>query len=58
MTIDGSLKYTINEHWEVSLEGLNLTDEYTSQWVDKDADRALFYHHTGRTFLLGARMKL
>lgn len=58
LTIDASLKYTINDHWEVSLEALNLTDEFQSQWVDKDARRLSFYHHTGRNYLLGVRAKL
>ncbi|MBF6025288.1 TonB-dependent receptor [Lysobacter niastensis] len=57
LTIDMSASYSFNEHFELTLEGLNLTDEYQDQWVDSIGDRASVYHHTGRQYFLGARYK-
>ncbi|BDU15227.1 TonB-dependent receptor [Lysobacter auxotrophicus] len=57
LTIDMSASYRINDHFELTLEGLNLTDEFQDQWVDSIGDRASVYHHTGRQYFLGARYK-
>lgn len=57
LTIDMSASYKINDHFEITLEGLNLTDEYQDQWVDSVGDRVSVYHHTGRQYFLGARYK-
>lgn len=57
LTLDMSASYKINDHFELTLEGLNLTDEYQDQWVDSIGDRASVYHHTGRQYFLGARYK-
>jgi iron complex outermembrane receptor protein len=57
LTIDASLRYKVNDSIEMSLEGLNLTDEFQDQWVDAAANRLSFYHHTGRNYLLGVRVK-
>jgi len=54
--VDASTSYAINEHFKVSLEGLNLTNSAFSQKVDIDAERRLMYNKNGRTFLLGARV--
>jgi TonB-dependent receptor len=54
--LDATTSYNINEHFKVSLEGLNLTDSAFSQKVDVDGERRLFYNKNGRTFLLGARV--
>ncbi len=56
-TIDASISYKFDEHLEVSLEGLNLTDEWIDQWVDSVGDRSSVYTHTGRQFMLGLRYK-
>ncbi|ALN63862.1 tonB-dependent receptor family protein [Lysobacter antibioticus] len=57
-TIDMSASWKINDKLELTLEGLNLTDEYNDQWVDSLADRVSVYHHTGRQYFLGLRFKL
>jgi iron complex outermembrane recepter protein len=57
LTIDASIRYQINDSVDLSLEGLNLTDEFQDQWVDEAANRLSFYHHTGRNYLLGVRVK-
>jgi len=57
MNIDFSASYNINDHFTVSLEGLNLTDEVQDQWVGGAADRLSYYHHQGTQYYLGARFK-
>lgn len=56
-TIDASISYKFDEHMEISLEGLNLTDEWIDQWVDSVGDRSSVYTHTGRQFMMGIRYK-
>jgi iron complex outermembrane recepter protein len=57
MNIDFSSSYNINEHFTISLEALNLTDEVQDQWVGEDANRMSYYHHQGTQYYLGARFK-
>jgi len=57
LTVDASISYTLDEHWEFSLEGLNLTDEFIDQYVSSGADRSSVYTHTGRQYLLGVRYR-
>jgi TonB-dependent receptor len=55
LNVDASIQYTVNEHFKLTLEGVNLTDEYQDQFNDSVAQRSSFYHHTGREYILGAR---
>jgi outer membrane receptor protein involved in Fe transport len=55
LNIDFSLSWIVNENVTLTLEGLNLTDEFQDQWVDSRADRLSFYHHTGRQYFFGMR---
>lgn len=48
---------TFNDHFPVSFEAINLTDEYVDQYIDSAADRLSVFHHTGRQFYFGARYK-
>jgi iron complex outermembrane recepter protein len=57
VNVDASARYRINENFEVSLEGINLTDEYRDRFTDLDANRNYEYNHFGRTFLVGLRYK-
>jgi iron complex outermembrane receptor protein len=57
MNIDFSSSYNFNEHFSISLEALNITDEVQDQWVGSDADRLSYYHHQGTQYYLGARFK-
>lgn len=52
--VDASVQYTINDHLKVSVEGVNLTDEFQDQFNDA-SNRLSFYHHTGREFIFGIR---
>ena len=56
--LDGSTGYTLNEYLRFTLEGLNLLDTPINTRVDTDAQRPNVYAHTGRIFLLGARVSL
>jgi TonB-dependent receptor len=57
LNIDFSSRWAITQNFDLTLEGLNLTDEFEDQWVDSVGDRSSYYHHTGRQFFLGARYK-
>jgi iron complex outermembrane receptor protein len=54
LNVDASVQFTINDHFKVTLEGVNLTDEFQDQFVDS-RNMLSVYHHTGREFLLGVR---
>ncbi|GGI84455.1 TonB-dependent receptor [Polymorphobacter multimanifer] len=56
--LDASIRYKINEHVELSLEGVNLTDNYRFRFTDEDTQRNYESNHFGRTFLFGARFRL
>jgi iron complex outermembrane receptor protein len=51
---DFSTSYKVRDNLTVTLEGINLSDEYTDAYVDV-ADRVSDYRHTGREILLGVR---
>ena len=56
--LDASIRYKINEHFEVSLEGSNLTNEAQESWVANPfLQLPLEYSKTGRQYLLGLRYK-
>lgn len=52
--VDASVSYTINDNFKLSIEGVNLTDEFQDQFNDS-SNRVSFYHHTGREILFGLR---
>jgi TonB-dependent receptor len=56
VNIDASMSYDITPSMTVSLEGINLTDEYTDRYVDI-TDRVSDYRHTGREVAVGLRWK-
>jgi TonB-dependent receptor len=58
LNVDASMRYKVTEHIEVSLEGVNLTDEYRYRWTDIDTRRNYENNHFGRTFLIGARFEM
>ena len=55
--VDASASYALNDHLTVSLEALNLTDEFNDQFIDTNSDRVVVYTHTGRQLFFGARYK-
>ncbi|RZI60468.1 MAG: TonB-dependent receptor, partial [Zymomonas sp.] len=58
INVDASIRYKIMENLELSVEGVNLTDDYRSRYTDLDANRNYEYNHFGRTILFGARFKM
>jgi TonB-dependent receptor len=56
--VDAAIRYQINRNFEVSLEGINLTDAYRDRFTDIDANRVYENDHFGRTISLGARFRL
>jgi len=55
--IDASSSYKLTDNLTFTFEALNLTDEYSDQYIDTAGNRSVAYHHTGREFLLGARYR-
>jgi len=55
--IDAALRYKISTQLELSLEGINLTNEASDEWVSSPRTGALplQYTETGRQYLLGLR---
>jgi iron complex outermembrane recepter protein len=56
--VDASVRYRFTDFLELSIEGVNLTDDYRSRFTDLDANRNYEYNHFGRTVLFGARLKM
>jgi TonB-dependent receptor len=57
INIDFASSWNITEQLQVSLEALNLTNQFQYQYVDSNGNRMNYYHQQGRDFLLGARYK-
>ena len=53
--VDASMSFALTDQVKLTLEGINLTDEFRDQYVDSVGNRPVVYHHTGRSVLLGAR---
>lgn len=54
LNVDMQANYVINEHFKITFEGLNLTDEFNDKYVDV-TNRVWVYSHTGRQYYLGMR---
>ena len=57
LNVDASMSLKLTDNFTLTLEGVNLTDEYVDQYIDSAANRLSTYHHTGRQFYLGARFR-
>ena len=57
LNVDFSANYRFSDRLEFTLEALNLTDEFSDQWVSSVADRSSVYHHTGRQYFVGVRFR-
>jgi TonB-dependent receptor len=53
--IDMAAAYNLTDHVRLTFEGLNLTDEYSDQYIGS-RDSVVVYQHTGRQYFLGARV--
>ena len=58
LNLDASVRYHLTDHIELSLDGINLTDEYQGAYDDFDAVRNDSYNHYGRTIQAGVRFSL
>lgn len=58
LNVDASIRYHLTSHIELSLDGINLTDEYQGAYDDIDAYRNDSYNHYGRTIQAGVRLSL
>ncbi len=58
INVDASVKYRVTDFLELSVEGINLTDDYRDRFTDIDANRNYENNHFGRTILVGARFKM
>jgi TonB-dependent receptor len=54
LNVDASMQYSLNDHLKLTLEGVNLTDEFQDLFNDS-SNRLSYYHHTGREVLAGIR---
>ena len=54
LNFDAQASYNITENLKLSIEGINLTDEFNDQYVDA-SNRLNVYSHTGRQFFAGLR---
>lgn len=55
--VDLSASWNVTDSLTLTLEGLNLTDEWNDQFIDTRTDRPVVYTHTGRQYFVGARYK-
>ena len=53
--LDASAQYNVTSHFRITLEGVNLTDQFENEFDDTSRNLPYYYHHTGRQILLGAR---
>ncbi len=57
INVDMSASLKVTENVSLTLEAINLTDEFVDQYIDSAANRLSVYHHTGRQYYFGARFK-
>jgi TonB-dependent receptor len=53
--IDASMSYSFGDHYQLSLEGQNLSDEYEHLYNDTRAERNEYYRNFGRQYTVGFR---
>jgi iron complex outermembrane receptor protein len=57
INIDFASSWNVTENLQLTLEALNLTNQFQYQYVDTNGDRVNYYHQQGRDYLVGARYK-
>lgn len=55
--VDAQISYKINDNLEVTLEGVNLTNQVNDQFISRARNSAVVYNYTGREFLASIRAK-
>jgi outer membrane receptor protein involved in Fe transport len=56
--LDFQANYAVTDNFDVTLEMLNLTDDFQDRWTDITTRRRYEWDHTGRVFLLGVKYRL
>ena len=57
LNVDASMSYKFGKNFEITLEGVNLTDQVNDQFISRARNSAVVYNHTGREILAGVRVK-
>jgi TonB-dependent receptor len=57
LNIDASISYFINKNVQLVLEGVNLTNEPSDQFISRDRNSSVVYNVTGREYMAGVRVK-
>ena len=57
LNIDAQISYRINKNFELTLEGVNLTDQFIDQFISSQRNSVVVYNHTGREILFGGRFR-
>lgn len=57
LNVDASISYKVNDQLDITLEGVNLTNEANDQFISRARNSSVVYHVTGREYLIGARYK-
>ncbi|WP_020400177.1 TonB-dependent receptor [Kordiimonas gwangyangensis] len=58
MNVDAALRYALTDNIELSLEGINLTDDYRERFTDLYVGRNYENNHYGRVILFGIRYQM
>ena len=57
INVDFASSWNITDNLQVTVEALNLTNQFQYQYVSTSGNRMNYYHQQGRDYLLGARYK-
>jgi TonB-dependent receptor len=57
LNVDVSMSYKWNDQIEFTLEGVNLTNEASDQFISRARNSSVVYNVTGREYLVGMRYK-
>ncbi|MCE4554613.1 TonB-dependent receptor [Pelomonas cellulosilytica] len=55
--VDFSMSYKFNDRFDVTLEGINLTNQANDQYISSQRNSVVVNNVTGREYLVGARYK-
>jgi iron complex outermembrane recepter protein len=57
LNLDFASSWNVTDNLQLTLEGLNLTNQFQYQYVDTGGQRVVYYHQQGRDYLFGFRYK-
>ena len=55
--VDVSISYKLSQALELTLEGVNLTNQVNDQFISRARNSSVVYHVTGREYMAGVRYK-